>query len=140
MSSERTVHRALLESSVLLVTLLFVIAGIMPESRSFVISLAFVSIPFVLTMMFSFFLMLELAGVEGFSMGARQKRLTLGVEIYSFILGLILLLIMFVEWNLGVSGGLVSIVFVGLLTAGGATVFMLLQSRAERKRMEARYA
>lgn len=129
-----------MESSVLLVTLLFVIAGIVPGSKSFIISLAFVSIPFVLTMMFSFLLMLESAGVEGFSMGARQKRWTLGVEVYSFTVGLALLLFTFIEWNLQVSGGLVSIVLVTLLTVGGATVSLLLQSRAQRKRMETRYA
>jgi hypothetical protein len=51
-----------LECSVLLVTLLFVIAGVVPESKSFMIGLAFVSIPFVFTMISSLFLMFALAG------------------------------------------------------------------------------
>jgi hypothetical protein len=134
MSGEGAVHRALLESSVLLVTLLFIIAEILRESRFFLVAIALVSIPFVFTMICSVFLMLSLSGTEGFGMGPIAMRWFRRCEVGAFVIGLTFLLATFIMWNLQVPGGPLSVLIIALLTAGLPTASMLLENSAQRRR------
>ena len=96
-------HRALLESSVLLVTLLFVIASIRKESadQALIGGLAMLAVPFVVTMMSSVFLMM---GESGDTAGRTTRALGM-LEFTSFFAGLTLLLAMFFFWAKGTLWG-----------------------------------
>lgn len=103
-SRSSELHRALLESSVLLVTLLFVIASIRNESAQFLGGLATFSIPFVVTMMLSVLLM---KGEDSsFGLNGRVERGLGMLEFLAFFAGLLLLLAMFMNWTAGIPGAL----------------------------------